>query len=68
MRLTGFVTTAGHLFWLDGSPVTFSVWAKSPQLGSSCGHILGGSGFQWEAASDCTKKLPFICQFGPYPS
>uniref|UniRef100_A0A8D3CTK8 Polycystic kidney disease 1 like 2a n=1 Tax=Scophthalmus maximus TaxID=52904 RepID=A0A8D3CTK8_SCOMX len=57
-------TVGGALFWLDGSNVTYSNWASSPEPGAACGHILKDSGFQWEATRDCNKKLCFICQFG----
>uniref|UniRef100_A0A8D3E2G5 Polycystic kidney disease protein 1-like 2 n=1 Tax=Scophthalmus maximus TaxID=52904 RepID=A0A8D3E2G5_SCOMX len=56
-------TVGGALFWLDGSNVTYSNWASSPEPGAACGHILKDSGFQWEATRDCNKKLCFICQF-----
>ncbi|AWP12851.1 putative polycystic kidney disease protein 1-like 2 [Scophthalmus maximus] len=56
-------TVGGALFWLDGSNVTYSNWASSPEPGAACGHILKDSGFQWEATRDCDKKLCFICQF-----
>ncbi|XP_076603671.1 polycystin-1-like protein 2 [Chaetodon auriga] len=51
------------LSWLDGSHMTFSRWVSSPEPGGACGHILRDSGFQWQATGDCTKNLPFICQF-----
>lgn len=60
------VPCAGPFSWLDGSLITYSRWASSPLPGAACGHILRNSVFQWEATSDCNKKLPFICQFGKY--
>ncbi|XP_029968171.1 polycystic kidney disease protein 1-like 2 [Salarias fasciatus] len=57
------VADEGPLAWLDGSPVSYSKWVSGPRPGAACGHILGNSGFQWEATEDCGKKLPFICQF-----
>ncbi|GLD74103.1 polycystic kidney disease protein 1-like 2 [Lates japonicus] len=62
-NLTYSGTTEGALSWLDGSHITFSNWASSPQPGAACGHILKDSGFQWEATRDCNKTLRFICQF-----
>uniref|UniRef100_A0A672GMT9 Polycystic kidney disease 1 like 2a n=1 Tax=Salarias fasciatus TaxID=181472 RepID=A0A672GMT9_SALFA len=58
-----FDSLSGPLAWLDGSPVSYSKWVSGPRPGAACGHILGNSGFQWEATEDCGKKLPFICQF-----
>lgn len=58
------LSSPGRLFWLDGSQITFSNWVNSPKPEAACGHILGDSGFQWEATTDCNKKLQFICQFG----
>uniref|UniRef100_A0A3Q2QC62 C-type lectin domain-containing protein n=1 Tax=Fundulus heteroclitus TaxID=8078 RepID=A0A3Q2QC62_FUNHE len=38
--------------------------AEKQNSRSSCGYILRGSGFQWEATKDCNKNMHFICQFG----
>ncbi|XP_022597025.1 polycystic kidney disease protein 1-like 2 [Seriola dumerili] len=56
-------TVDGGLSWLDGSHVTYSNWVSSLQPGAACGHVLKDSGFQWDATTDCYKKLHFICQF-----
>uniref|UniRef100_A0AAQ4Q994 Polycystic kidney disease 1 like 2a n=1 Tax=Gasterosteus aculeatus aculeatus TaxID=481459 RepID=A0AAQ4Q994_GASAC len=56
--------TEGSLAWLEGSDVSYSNWANMPDALAACGHILRGSGFQWEAADDCNQELNFICQFG----
>eukprot|EP00063_Salmo_salar_P007506 XP_013982341.1 PREDICTED: polycystic kidney disease protein 1-like 2 [Salmo salar] len=39
---------------------------NDPDPGAGCGHMLRGSGFQWEATSNCSQELLFICQFGLY--
>ncbi|XP_071328692.1 polycystin-1-like protein 2 [Trachinotus anak] len=62
-KLPDSATVEGALSWLDGSHITYSNWVTSPQPGAACGHILKDSGFQWEAITDCNKKLHFICQF-----
>lgn len=54
----------GALAWLDGSDVSYSNWVNMPDAQAACGHILGHSGFQWEATANCSQKLNFICQFG----
>uniref|UniRef100_A0AAZ3QXC4 Polycystic kidney disease 1 like 2a n=1 Tax=Oncorhynchus tshawytscha TaxID=74940 RepID=A0AAZ3QXC4_ONCTS len=51
------------LSWLDGSDVSYSNWVNDPDPGAGCGHILRSSGFQWEATSNCSQELHFICQF-----
>lgn len=56
----------GSLAWLEGSDVSYSNWVNMPDALAACGHILRGSGFQWEAADDCNQELNFICQFGLY--
>uniref|UniRef100_A0A8C8FW89 Polycystic kidney disease 1 like 2a n=1 Tax=Oncorhynchus tshawytscha TaxID=74940 RepID=A0A8C8FW89_ONCTS len=56
----------GPLSWLDGSDVSYSNWVNDPDPGAGCGHILRSSGFQWEATSNCSQELHFICQFGLY--
>ncbi|XP_071256344.1 polycystin-1-like protein 2 [Salvelinus alpinus] len=53
----------GPLSWLDGSDVSYSNWVNDPDPGAGCGHILRSSGFQWEATSNCSQELHFICQF-----
>nr|XP_046204229.1 polycystic kidney disease protein 1-like 2 [Oncorhynchus gorbuscha] len=53
----------GPLSWLDGSDVSYSNWVIDPDPGTGCGHILRSSGFQWEATSNCSQELHFICQF-----
>uniref|UniRef100_W5M8L2 Polycystin 1 like 2/pseudo n=1 Tax=Lepisosteus oculatus TaxID=7918 RepID=W5M8L2_LEPOC len=53
----------GPLSWLDGSDVSYANWEKEPQPGSHCGHILKDSGFQWEATSNCSRELHFVCEF-----
>nr|XP_046201462.1 polycystic kidney disease protein 1-like 2 [Oncorhynchus gorbuscha] len=53
----------GPLSWLDGSDVSYSNWVNDPDPGAGCGHILRRSGFQWEATSNCSQELHFICQF-----
>ncbi|XP_040019356.2 polycystin-1-like protein 2 [Gasterosteus aculeatus] len=55
--------TEGSLAWLEGSDVSYSNWVNMPDALAACGHILRGSGFQWEAADDCNQELNFICQF-----
>ncbi|XP_029281679.1 polycystic kidney disease protein 1-like 2 [Cottoperca gobio] len=56
--------TEGSLAWLDGSDVSYSNWVPSaPDAQAACGHILRRSGFQWEAAGNCSQELNFICQF-----
>uniref|UniRef100_A0A3P9KS94 C-type lectin domain-containing protein n=1 Tax=Oryzias latipes TaxID=8090 RepID=A0A3P9KS94_ORYLA len=61
------VSASGALSWLDGSPLTYSKWLRSPQPGAACGHILRSSSFQWEATSDCYQEMNFICQYGTSP-
>ncbi|KAK5935294.1 hypothetical protein CgunFtcFv8_020669 [Champsocephalus gunnari] len=51
------------LAWLDGSDVSYSNWVNMPDADAACGHILKQSGFQWEAAGNCSQELNFICQF-----
>ncbi|XP_029000907.1 polycystic kidney disease protein 1-like 2 isoform X2 [Betta splendens] len=53
----------GALAWLDGSDVSYSNWVNTPDAQAACGHILGHSGFQWEATANCSQELNFICQF-----
>ncbi|XP_020344471.2 polycystic kidney disease protein 1-like 2 [Oncorhynchus kisutch] len=53
----------GPLSWLDGSDVSYSNWVNDPDPGAGCGHILRSSEFQWEATSNCSQELHFICQF-----
>ncbi|XP_045888956.1 polycystic kidney disease protein 1-like 2 isoform X2 [Micropterus dolomieu] len=53
----------GSLAWLDGSDVSYSNWVNMPDAEAACGHILKHSGFQWEAAWNCSQELNFICQF-----
>uniref|UniRef100_A0A3Q3JP52 C-type lectin domain-containing protein n=1 Tax=Monopterus albus TaxID=43700 RepID=A0A3Q3JP52_MONAL len=60
------VLSSGPLSWLDGSPITYSNWVRTPQPGAACGHILRDTGFKWQATKDCNKKLHFICQYGMY--
>lgn len=60
-----FASSSGPpLFWLDGSPLTFSKWQSIPQPDAACGFILRHSGFHWKATKDCNKNMHFICQFG----
>ncbi|XP_032371632.1 polycystic kidney disease protein 1-like 2 [Etheostoma spectabile] len=56
-------TTEGSLAWLDGSDVSYSNWVNMPETQAACGHILRHSGFQWEAAENCSQEINFICQF-----
>ncbi|XP_059209203.1 polycystin-1-like protein 2 [Centropristis striata] len=51
------------LAWLDGSDVSYSNWVNLPDGQAACGHVLRHSGFQWEAAGNCSQELNFICQF-----
>ncbi|XP_053722204.1 polycystic kidney disease protein 1-like 2 [Synchiropus splendidus] len=53
----------GSLAWLDGSDVSYNNWLNLPDPAADCGHILGNSGFQWEATWNCSQELNFICQF-----
>ncbi|KAF6734272.1 Polycystic kidney disease protein 1-like 2 [Oryzias melastigma] len=53
----------GALSWLDGSPLTYTKWTRSPQPDAACGHILRSSSFQWESTNDCNQEMNFICQF-----
>ncbi|XP_070762062.1 polycystin-1-like protein 2 [Enoplosus armatus] len=55
--------TEGSLAWLDGSDVSYNNWLNMPDAQAACGHILKHSGFQWEAAGNCSQELNFICQF-----
>ncbi|XP_075966222.1 polycystin-1-like protein 2 [Anarhichas minor] len=55
--------TKGSLAWLEGSYVSYSNWLNMPDAQAACGHILRHSGFQWEAAGNCSQELNSICQF-----
>ncbi|KAM8857140.1 polycystin-1-like protein 2 [Synchiropus picturatus] len=57
------LSSQAPLQWVDGSDLTYSNWVTATQPGSLCGYVLRNSSFQWEAASDCSRTLPFICQF-----
>uniref|UniRef100_A0A3B4YIN4 C-type lectin domain-containing protein n=1 Tax=Seriola lalandi dorsalis TaxID=1841481 RepID=A0A3B4YIN4_SERLL len=53
--------------WLGLAPPSSPKLSYSATVdGAACGHILKDSGFQWDATTDCYKKLHFICQFGTY--
>uniref|UniRef100_A0A8C3A7N2 Polycystic kidney disease 1 like 2a n=1 Tax=Cyclopterus lumpus TaxID=8103 RepID=A0A8C3A7N2_CYCLU len=60
--------TEGSLAWLEGSDVSYSNWLNTPDAQAACGYILRHSGFQWEAAGNCSQELNFICQYGMYSS
>uniref|UniRef100_A0A8C3A6T3 Polycystic kidney disease 1 like 2a n=1 Tax=Cyclopterus lumpus TaxID=8103 RepID=A0A8C3A6T3_CYCLU len=55
--------TEGSLAWLEGSDVSYSNWLNTPDAQAACGYILRHSGFQWEAAGNCSQELNFICQY-----
>ncbi|XP_058848646.1 polycystin-1-like protein 2 isoform X1 [Acipenser ruthenus] len=53
----------GPLSWLDGSDVSYANWKTAAPAAVQCGHILKDSGYQWEATSNCSQELYFVCEF-----
>ncbi|MGH0120311.1 UNVERIFIED_CONTAM: hypothetical protein FKN15_057213 [Acipenser sinensis] len=53
----------GPLSWLDGSDVSYANWKTDAPAAVQCGHILKDSGYQWEATSNCSQELYFVCEF-----
>ncbi|XP_041077005.1 polycystic kidney disease protein 1-like 2 [Polyodon spathula] len=53
----------GPLSWLDGSDVSYANWKTDTPAAVQCGYILKDSGYQWEATSNCSQELYFICEF-----